>query len=214
MKGNWYYCIGRANGCQSVVKATVIWGTNPYCKGIENCKGALHAGVVTEEGGDFRISKIGNLSVFQGSTNNLIDSSPWTGSYPAVFLTPLRCGLISGDRYFCVGKMKDCKSFSDERKKVYGSGPYKEGSDLCLAALHSGVVPEEGGCFLKLKHQKTTFKGSEKNSVTTEDASYGRAFIICPSKCVMAAHAFYSISMVLILTQLIVINVLAHAIAE
>lgn len=63
---------------------------------------------------------------------------------------------------------------------VWGSGPYTADSNICSAAVHSGVVSKDGGAvFVTARPGQDRFVGSEKNGVNTANwGAYGRSFVI------------------------------------
>lgn len=62
-----WYCIGKNNGCISNGKA---YGSNPYNGGSDKCVCARHSGVITEQGGYFKIIICKNDSPFRTSGSN------------------------------------------------------------------------------------------------------------------------------------------------
>jgi hypothetical protein len=54
------------------------------------------------------------------------------------------------------------------KRSVWGSGPYTGDSDICTAALHSGMIPAEGGAVLAtLTEGQSAYEGSTSNGVST-----------------------------------------------
>lgn len=52
--------------------------------------------------------------------------------------------------------------------KVYGSGPYESSSNICLAAIHAGATPREGGPVRVVPREPMSrFEGSEANGMIT-----------------------------------------------
>lgn len=56
---------------------------------------------------------------------------------------------------------------------VWGSGIYCDGSNMCTAALHAGVIPASGGTVTyTLKGAQNNFSSSTQNGVTTQSYGY------------------------------------------
>ena len=63
---------------------------------------------------------------------------------------------------------------------VWGSGPYTADSNICAAARHSGVVPEQGGVLQLVRRPgQSSYEGSTRNGVTTGSwGAYGESFSV------------------------------------
>ena len=54
--------------------------------------------------------------------------------------------------------------------KLYGSGPYDSVSNICIAAVHAGVTPPEGGPVRVVpRPPQDSFEGTLANGVYSED---------------------------------------------
>jgi len=67
--------------------------------------------------------------------------------------------------YYCKGSHNGCQG---QMTVVYGTNPYTDDSGKCRAALHSGLITEDGGYFLiKPGGRMANFGASNNNNVTT-----------------------------------------------
>ncbi len=86
------------------------------------------------------------------------------------------CGQFPSDQdgYLC-----NCAA-GFRLSSVWGSGPYTADSNICTAAVHSGVVSKDGGAvFVTARPGQNQFVGSENNGVNTANwGAYGRSFVI------------------------------------
>lgn len=62
---------------------------------------------------------------------------------------PTKCGNYHGNIYFCQGKSIHDKQMPGTNV-VYGSNPYSNDSDICMAALHSGIISSQQGGYYKI----------------------------------------------------------------
>jgi hypothetical protein len=78
-------CKGKLNNC---VEKGDIWGDNPYVRESNLCKCALHAGLITENGGIFMIEETGTHGGYPGVTKNGITSLPCSSNRASISIKP------------------------------------------------------------------------------------------------------------------------------
>ncbi len=63
---------------------------------------------------------------------------------------------------------------------VWGSGPYTADSAMCMSAVHSGAISDQGGSFQVVMDQgQPAYRGSVQNNVPSTDyGSYGESYWI------------------------------------
>lgn len=69
-------------------------------------------------------------------------------------------------------------------EKLYGSGPYDSVSNICIAAVHAGVTPLEGGPVRVIpRPPETSFTGSTANGIVSQDwgSSLFNTFDVAPA---------------------------------
>lgn len=62
----------------------VVWGTDTYITDSSICRTAVHAGVVTAEGGAVTVTKVPGIAEYPASTRFGVTSLPW-GAWPDAF---------------------------------------------------------------------------------------------------------------------------------
>ena len=175
----YYYCKGGYNGC---TRTGNVWGSNPYTSDSIICLASLHSGHITKEGGIFIVKKGGPLDAYVGSVKNGVSTQSY-GSFDHMLILPSeldiklnfssnQCGPRIG---ICKGKANNCL----EKGDVLGDNPYVRESNLCKAALHSGLITENGGIFM-IEETGTHggYVGTTKNGITSLSCSSNRASIM------------------------------------
>lgn len=175
----YYYCKGAYNGCN---KTGNVWGSNPYTSDSVICLAALHSGHITKEGGLFIVKKGGSLESYVGSVKNGVSTQSY-GSFDHLLILPSeldiklnfttnQCGPRIG---ICKGKANGCI----EKGDVWGDNPYVRESNLCKAALHAGLITENGGIFM-IEESGTHggYPGITKNSIASLPCSSNRSSIM------------------------------------
>lgn len=171
-----------------------LYGTDNYPSESSICAAALHAGVITRDGGMVTIQLNPGLSEYVGSERNGIT----TGNLPATarsftFVTDAtreendrqRSDYIpridwntsftrTGFAYRnLVGQRFTFRAPSAPHDKmmriVYGTDHYDFSSKLCTAALHAGAITREGGVMtVQLDGRVERLIGSQRNGVATK----------------------------------------------
>jgi hypothetical protein len=179
-----------------------VWGTDFYTDDSTVCPALIHAGVLTTAGGHALVVYAPGMRAYRGTLRNNIQSSAygnWERSFyglkvndvflpasePPQALDPnvIFVDCTHSPSSFDLGKVgqktvincpKDCKNGS-----VWGTDVYTNDSNLCMAAIHAGLIKQaEGGSFqITPAEGQKSYKGSERNEVTSEDyAEYEISF--------------------------------------
>lgn len=148
-----------------------VWGTGVYTADSNICIAAAHAGVIGAGGGQIVVTLGGRHDAYPGSTQYGISTSTW-GTYDRSFTvslatmeTPACSTMPAGaDVYEC-----SCPA-GPYAGSAWGSGPYTNDSNICAAALHSGVLTAAGGTVRVLAAPGLqSYRGSEWNGSSTMD---------------------------------------------
>ncbi|MBL8682244.1 MAG: hypothetical protein JNK05_23960 [Myxococcales bacterium] len=165
-----------------------IWGTRIYTDDSSACVAAVHAGLITlEGGGTVRGYKGPGLARYVGSTQHGVTSTAY-GRFAGSFAFDLRAfddvprppqGTtefawnedLSGRRESQTLRIRVFCAPGGEADTVWGSGVYTDDSSVCTAAVHAGLVTfERGGVFtVETAPGRDSYEGTERNGVTTQD---------------------------------------------
>jgi len=157
--------------CASGGGTGAVWGTEVYTADSNICVAAAHAGVIGPGGGQIIVTPGGRHDNYPGSTQYGISTSTW-GAYDRSFTvslatmeTPACSTMPAGaDVYEC-----SCPA-GPYAGSAWGSGPYTNDSNICAAALHSGVLTAAGGTVRVLAAPGLqSYRGSEWNGSSTMD---------------------------------------------
>ncbi|CAH1238320.1 CRISPLD1 [Branchiostoma lanceolatum] len=176
------YTVTCPSGCASNGKT--VWGTDVYTDDSSICRAAIHAGRISDSGGDVTVYKLPGEGSYSGTTQNGVQTAPygaWGGSFafssgqpeeqaPAVDpgLEYIDCNTQSrqmdGDS-FTVMCPADCASAGSN---VWGSAIYTDDSSICRAAINDGRIPTNGGevTVYKLPGQDS-YQDSDQHGVAT-----------------------------------------------
>jgi hypothetical protein len=114
---------------------------------------------------DNLISKHGKEQFEDMSNAKFKKTKSHANEKPTIKLTDvdIRYADIQGQAYCCIGINSGCT-----KRVVYGSNPYTTDSALCTAALHCGLINENGGIFVVKKiGSLNIYPSSTSNDVTT-----------------------------------------------
>ncbi|WP_299329708.1 LCCL domain-containing protein [Parasphingopyxis sp.] len=168
-----------------------VWGTDIYTDDSRVCRAAVHAGRISERGGNVRVVFLGGQNRFEGSRRNGVRTSDY-GRWPGSFrFASGNYGGQPGSGYPGGDRVEDCPSNAtqwrgrrDRRScycdagatrsgSVWGTETYTDDSRICRAALHAGVIGNRGGVVtLETRGGRSSYRGSRRNGVRTSD--YGR----------------------------------------
>ncbi|XP_066301432.1 uncharacterized protein [Branchiostoma lanceolatum] len=176
------YTVTCPSGCASNGKT--VWGTDVYTDDSSICRAAIHAGRISDSGGDVTVYKLPGEGSYAGTTQNGVQTAPygaWGGSFafssgqpeeqaPAADpgLEYIDCNTQSrqmdGDS-FTVMCPADCASAGSN---VWGSAIYTDDSSICRAAINDGRIPTNGGevTVYKLPGQDS-YQDSDQHGVAT-----------------------------------------------
>lgn len=157
--------------CASGNGTGAVWGTGFYTADSNICGAAGHAGVIGAGGGQILVTPGGRHESYPGSTQYGITSSSW-GAYDRSFTV----SLVSMETPACStmpagAEIYECACPAGPYAgSAWGSGPYTNDSNICAAALHSGVLTAAGGPVRVLAAPGLqSYRGSEWNGASTMD---------------------------------------------
>jgi hypothetical protein len=171
-------------GNQGTRRGGSVWGTDVYTERSDLCSAALHAGVITAEGGPVTVMRSEGRPIYAGSSRNGIRTNDHSSSdasitfagmtIPSTGPCPIRLSINPDlpTPFTCVCGHQAARSSGGGY--VWGTDFYTDRSDLCRAALHAGVITVEGGSITVTRSEGLPiYGGSSRNGVTTKD--YGRS---------------------------------------
>jgi len=151
-----YYCKGKNNNCFN--NGNVI-GENPYRINSCICSAARNSELIDDDGGIFEVQRIANTfeMLLIGTDDSVVNLK----------IKQDECGYVFG---VCMGREgSKCNAFSE----VWGDNPYSGDSNVCLAALNSGVIKTSGGVFrIELRAGQNSYNSSNANNVLTQAYGY------------------------------------------
>jgi LCCL domain len=184
---------GRSMRCRCSRAASTsgsVWGSGTYTDDSRICRAAVHAGVISSNGGIVTIQASGGLRSYAGSNSNGVTSGKW-GSFGGSFRFSGSSGggAVSGtsgnrsNRAFCPstavsyrgsGRTITCSCSGSETRggSVWGTGTYTDDSKICRAAMHAGIIGLSGGNIsFRMVGPRNSYRGSSANSVNS--GNYG-----------------------------------------
>jgi len=180
-----------ACGCEAgATQDGTIWGTDIYTADSSTCRAALHAGAVTQQGGQVTVIPAPGRSSYEGSARNGVDSSEY-GPYERSFrfaregeMTPeqvaaagSRCPpvLTSDDAASAANQPLTCSCGpqpASSPRSIWGTLIYTTDSAICRAALHAGAIDRRGGQVTLIPMPgRRAYRGEERNGITSN--AYG-----------------------------------------
>ena len=158
-------------GCTAdALKAGDVFGANPFYWQSSVCRAAAHAGLVGPQGGRVTVTPGGTVPVYPGVTRNGIVGRSWHGGagnqgfqlsagpgtpgQTAPASPPVQAGSMTLDTcpndYSGFGADSPsltctCPAQAGKAGDVFGANPYYWQSSVCRAAIHAGVLGEQGG---------------------------------------------------------------------
>jgi hypothetical protein len=158
-----------------------VWGTDLYTDDSDLCRAALHAGVIGADGGPITVARSEGRSLYIGSSRNGVASNDY-GNYDASIAFagtaspppgPEPCpGSLVINRDLPTPFTCSCSGEAARRGSgaVWGTDVYTDDSDLCRAALHAGVIGDEGGPITVARGDgRAYYVGSSRNGVASND---------------------------------------------
>lgn len=158
--------------CAQGATPGTVWGTGTYTSDSNICSAARHAGMIGQAGGEVELTMLGRQESFPASTMNGVTSSQWgawDSSFAFVAARPgggSPCGTMPAG-----AELHECTcSPAPHTGNAWGSGPYTNDSNICVAAMHAGVITSLGGAVRVLAAPGLqSYRGSEWNGTSTLD---------------------------------------------
>jgi hypothetical protein len=183
-----------------------VWGSDVYTYDSSVCRAAIHAGVITDEGGPVQMTWLPGVETYIGSERNGVQTAEW-GQYYASFAvsapgeTPELPDLdvVVYEGYHVLLREAECSrtlgiydvnaeapyalfvcpaGCANEGHSLWGTDVYTLDSSVCAAALHSGALPSAGGLVLAtwLPGQES-YAASERNGISSSEwGQWGDSF--------------------------------------
>jgi LCCL domain-containing protein/VWA domain-containing protein len=168
---------GKQLSCECRAKALEkggsVWGTDIYTGDSSLCRAALHAGIITAEGGKVTVYPLPGQGSYDGASRNGVESRDY-GAYATSFgfrpdIAPqevARClypNLVQGKPVAC-----RCRATDAGAGSVWGTDVYTSDSSICAAAVHAGLISRSGGVVTVVAGgAQQSFTGSERNGVSS-----------------------------------------------
>uniref|UniRef100_A0A673MNM3 Cysteine-rich secretory protein LCCL domain-containing 2-like n=1 Tax=Sinocyclocheilus rhinocerous TaxID=307959 RepID=A0A673MNM3_9TELE len=175
---NRYNCPGNC-----LNKKGKVWGTLYYDVQSSICRAAIHYGIIDNNGGLVDVTRKDNFPFFVKATKNGVESfskykpgNAFTVSrveeqtidcYTTVAeICPFKASTSHCPRVFCPA---NCINEPSYWAPVVGSNIYGDGSSICRAALHAGVIKASGGYVdLLALDKRKSYTGTLKNGIQSE----------------------------------------------
>jgi hypothetical protein len=156
-----------------------VWGSDVYTDDSSLCRAAVHVGVLPPAGGTLTVVREAGRPLYVGSRRNGIESHDY-GAYsdsirfvgaPAPAPGPQPCPTrLSINRALPTPFSCRCDAASAQHGTVWGSDVYTDDSNLCLAAVHFGVISTSGGTVTVTREAgRQLYTGSLRNGVQSSD---------------------------------------------
>ena len=157
----------------------VIWGTDVYTDDSALCRAALHAGVITAQGGQVTVNRTEGRGLYVGTVRNGVKSNdfpafPSSISFKGTPPAPPGPGpcpsSIGFARELPMPFTCRCSAQATREGTVWGTDVYTDDSALCRAALHAGHVSADGGTITARRGDgRALYVGSTRNGVMSND---------------------------------------------
>lgn len=172
-----------------------VWGTDVYTDDSSVCHAAVHAGIIGFDGGVVTVVALPGRASYAASERNGVASSPWAGWGRSITfraaniaggarpLPPRQSAAAScpsdAQRIGDVGLTCRCGGGSLGAGPVWGSGPYTADSSICNAAVHSGLIGDDGGVVtLRIAPGRASYAGTQRNGVSTGNwGTFEKSFV-------------------------------------
>ena len=157
-----------------------VYGTDVYTDDSGLCRSALHAGVISPQGGPITVVRGTGRPLYVGSTRNGVESydywaSPNSMEFKGAAPPPPGPGLCP--RSFNINAELPspftCRCSAEATTKglsAYGTDVYTADSPMCRAAFHAGKIPLTGGIVTVVRGEgRALYVGSTRNGVQSYD---------------------------------------------
>jgi len=181
-------------GCAST---GATWGSDVYTGDSAICRAAIHAGAAPASGGLVTVHLEPGRPAYRGSSRHGVDSSDY-GSYqssyrfvgvPASAAAPIveAPQIIEAGCSFNATQIRgdigsehrvSCPSGCGKTGAIWGTDVYTGDTGICRAAVHAGVVSDQGGeVTVILEPGRPAYRGSARNGIQSSDyGSYQSSF--------------------------------------
>jgi hypothetical protein len=162
-----------------VTQRGAVWGTDVYTDDSAMCHAALHAGVITPQGGLITVIRSGGRPLYVGSNRNGVASNDFANfpnsiefkgtppPSPGPGLCPASLGV---SRELPTPFTCRCIPEATQRGAVWGTDVYTDDSAMCRAAFHAGRIPLTGGVITAERAEgRAVYVGSTRNGVHSND---------------------------------------------
>jgi hypothetical protein len=156
-----------------------VWGTDVYTDDSGLCRAALHAGVITSQGGPITVNRTAGRQLYIGSTRNGVTTNdfpafPVSVEFQGAAPPPPGPGLcphsLGVSRELPTPFTCRCTQDAVHSGAVWGTDIYTDDSSICRAALHAGKVPPTGGIVTVSREPgRQLYVGTSRNGVLTND---------------------------------------------
>jgi TIR domain/LCCL domain len=167
-----------ACSAQSTADAA-IWGTDVYTDDSSLCRAALHAGVITSQGGPITVMRSEGRPLYVGSTRNGVRSNDYGAyqtsiAFKGTAAPPPGPGLcpatLSINKELPTPFTCRCSAQATHDGAVWGTDVYTDDSSLCRGALHAGIVTPAGGTITVTRSEgRALYVGTTRNGVVSND---------------------------------------------
>ncbi len=158
---------------------STVWGTDAYTDDSGLCRSALHAGVISSQGGLITVTRGAGRPLYVGTTRNGVTSNDYPASPrsmefkgtapppPGPGLCPKQLGII---RELPTPFTCRCSAEATQTGTVWGTDVYTDDSAMCRAAFHAGRIPLSGGVVTVMRGQgRALYVGTTRNGVVSND---------------------------------------------
>jgi hypothetical protein len=168
--------------CTCSAQATTesaVWGTDFYTDDSGLCRAALHAGVISSQGGPITVNRTAGRTLYVGSTRhgvisgdfpafpNSIEFKGAAPPPPGPGLCPRSLGI---NRELPTPFTCRCSAEATQSGAAWGTDVYTDDSSICRAAFHAGKIPLTGGTVTVVRGEgRALFVGSTRNGVQSSD---------------------------------------------
>ena len=139
-----------------------VWGDGMYTGDSNPCRAAVHAGLIDNNGGMISFERTSGCGYYPGTLRFGVQSASWNAWGASFFFTngpiaqcatppvqqprnPNACPP-NFEQFTRSNSPLSCVCTNAEMTgAVWGDHPYTTDSSICLAAVHSGVIPPSGG---------------------------------------------------------------------
>ncbi|XP_040216245.1 uncharacterized protein LOC120945822 [Rana temporaria] len=170
-----------------------VWGTDVYTDDSSICKAAINAGILGNNGGLVTVEKTPGLSSYTGSTRNGVTTNnygSWTGSFvlrgtsktptpkPTKISTqkpPVQgtCATTARDLTGSITMVQCPSDCLVTGQNIWGTYIYTDDSSICKAAIHAGILENNGGLVaVKKIPGQSSYSGSSRNGITSNNYGY------------------------------------------